>query len=973
MPNNATTPTLTAAEFAAKWLGSSLKESAASQSHFNDLCRVLGGPTPTEADPAGDWYTFEKGVEKTGGGNGFADVWKRGHFAWEYKGKHKDLTAAYDQLLQYREALENPPLLVVCDLERFEVHTNFTGTPKQVYAFDLHQLRDDPAEPLRILRSVMREPEALRPKRTREQVTEEAARQFAELAGRLQNRGHEPHQVAHFLNKLLFCFFAEDTRLLPRDLLSKLIAGTRNKPADFTERLAELFRTMSDKDGWFGAERIQWFNGGLFDGSAVLPLEADDLEVIAAASRLDWAEIEPSILGTLFERGLDPDKRGQLGAHYTDKGSIMRVVEPVVLVPLRREYAAMQSAVETRLAGRTPSPLTRDGLPRKKRPRWERDAEAEFFQFLDRLRDLRILDPACGSGNFLYVALQCVKDLEKETTQWGWENLHLMRPFPAVDPSIVHGIEINDYAAELARVTVWIGEIQWMLNNGFHYRDDPILRPLDNIERRDAIIDLSDPEHPRPADWPEAEFIIGNPPFLGSQLVLTHLDDQYVEDLRDAWRDRVPASADLVCYWHEKAREEIEHGRAKRAGLLATNSIRGGANRRVLERIKQTGDIFMAWSDEEWVVEDAAVRVSIVAQDDGSETTRTLDGEPVGVIYSDLTSGIDLTIARRLRENVSVAFQGPVKVGPFDIPRETARQLVQQPNPNGRSSIEVVRPLVNGTDIVRRSRDMWIIEFPDHLSEAEAAQFEAPFEYVREHVRPIRAKNKDSQRRTYWWRLGRSGADLRTAVNGLFRFLMTPRVSKHRVFVWVHPRTLADSATIAIARDVDYTFGVLHSRAHELWALRTGTWLGKGNDPRYTPTTTLETFPFPWPLDTPDDALTPEQRAHRDTIAAAAYDLNEIRERWLNPPDLVREEPDVVPSLPPRLIPVDEEAANILKQRTLTKLYNDRPQWLDNLHRDLDAAVFAAYGWPADISDEDILRNLLDLNLQRAAVQQPRK
>ena len=818
----------------------------------------------------------------------------------------------------------------------------------------------------------MREPEALRPARTREQVTEEAARQFAELAGRLQARGHDPHQIAHFLNKLLFCFFAEDTRLLPRDLLSKLIAGTRDKPADFTARLAALFRTMSDKDGWFGADRIQWFNGGLFDGPEVLPLDKDDLAVVADASHLDWAEIEPSILGTLFERGLDPDKRGQLGAHYTDKRSIMRVVEPVVLVPLRREYVAMQSTVETLLAGRTPSPLTRDGRPRKNRPRWERNAEREFLHFLERLKSLSILDPACGSGNFLYVALQCVKDLEKEAVQWGAETLRITMPFPAVDPGIVHGIEINAYAAELARVTVWIGEIQWMLNNGFAYRDDPILRPLDNIERRDAILDLSDPDHPVLADWPHAEFVIGNPPFLGDRLMRGVLGDEYVDQLRNAYQGRIPGGADLVCYWHERAREMISEGHTARAGLLATNSIRGGANRRVLDRVKETGDIFFAWDDEPWIVEGAAVRVSIVGQDGGDESERTLDGQPVAGIYADLTAArkesADLTTAVRLPENRTVCFYSDVKAGPFDIDGALAREFLTAPaNPNGRPNSDVVRPWINASDVTRRKREMFIVDFGVSCTEREAAIYENPFQYVKKHVLPVRERTRRRAYREHWWRHAEPVAGMRHAIRGLSRFIVTPSVSKHRVFVWEYPPTLPDHAVITIARDDDYAFGVLHSRAHELWALRKGTWLGKGNDPRYTPTTTFQTFPFPWPLNTVDEALSPEQRTHRDAISAAAHDLNELRERWLNPPDLVRQEPDVHPSLPPRLVPVDQDAARTLKQRTLTNLYNDRPQWLDDLHHDLDRAVFAAYGWPEGISGEDLLRNLLDLNLQRAA------
>ncbi len=266
---------------------------------------MLGVPTPNEADPTGEWYAFEKGAAKAGGGEGFADVWKRGHFAWEYKGKRKDLVAAYQQLLQYREALENPPYLVVCDLDRFEVHTNFTGTKAAVHAFTLDDLRTSPAEPLRILRAVFQNPDALRPTQTREQVTEEAATRFAELAEKLQKGGREPQAVAHFLNRLLFCFFAEDIGVLPRGLVNRLLGATRKTPEKFTAQLGQLFGLMSKGKGYFGTDEIEWFNGGLFDNAEVVPLAAEDLETLLVAARLDWSSIEPAILGTLFERGLE--------------------------------------------------------------------------------------------------------------------------------------------------------------------------------------------------------------------------------------------------------------------------------------------------------------------------------------------------------------------------------------------------------------------------------------------------------------------------------------------------------------------------------------------------------------------------------------------------------------------------------------------------------------------------------------------
>ena len=963
MPNPTDLPA-----FIAKWRDNPRRESDARE-HFVDLCRLVGAPTPNDPGlPVGE-YEFEKNAPRTSGGGGRADVWRRGYFGWEYKGAGRDLAAAYRQLLDYREALENPPLLVVSDMDRIEVHTNFTNTRPAVHALTLDTLAREPAEGLRVLRAVMTDPESLRPARSPEEVTAEAAARFAEIARSMGERGEAPERVAHFLNRVLFCLFAEDVGLLPRRLLTGLIESRRGDPAEFGLGLTELFWRMSDAAAgrFYGNERVEWFNGGLFDGPETLDVTRDELDALHAVALLDWSQVEPSILGTLFERGLDPAKRGQLGAHYTDRAKILQVVEPVVLTPLRRELAAMQARVEALMAGRPPSPLTREGRRRAQLPAWEAEAEALWRAFLDRLRAVRVLDPACGSGNFLYVTLRLLKDLEFEAIRWGGARLGVTGEFPRLGPANLLGIEINPYAKELAGVSIWVGQFQWMIEHGYGFPEDPVLQPLDNIELRDAILARDADGRPVPAAWPAAEFIVGNPPFLGNKRLRGSLGDEYVDDLYRAWSEVVDRGADLACYWHERARQQIASGATHRAGLLATNSIRGGANRRVLERVKETGDLFMAWSDEPWIVEGAAVRVSIVGQDDGSETARVLDGEEVSRINSSLTSGADLTRALWLGENAGVSLQGDSKVGAFDIPGDVARRMLSLPsNVNGRPNSDVITPWVNGSDITGRPRGMFIIDFGTGMSEAAAADYEAPFAHVEEHVRPVREKVREARTRENWWLHQRSRPVMRAAIAPLSRFIVTPRVAKHRLFVWASAPTLPDTATVAIAREDDYAFGVLHSSAHEWWSLRMCTWLGVGNDPRYTPTTTFETFPFPWPLDTPEASLTAAQRAQRDAIAAAARDLDAARRHWLNPPELVREEPDVAPSLPPRLLPVSAEAAAVLKTRTLTNLYNDRPSWLAQRHAALDAAVWSAYGWPSDVGEEEALERLLALNLARA-------
>ncbi|MDQ3691817.1 MAG: class I SAM-dependent DNA methyltransferase, partial [Chloroflexota bacterium] len=528
-----------------------------------------------------------------------------------------------------------------------------------------------------------------------------------------------------------------------------------------------------------------------------------------------------------------------------------------------------------------------------------------------------------------------LKDLEREAIIWGSTTLRTPMEFPRVGPEAVKGIEISPYAAEIARVVIWIGEIQWMLNNGFAYRKNPILSKLDAIENRDALLDWTDPYHPVEADWPDATFIVGNPPFIGAKLLRRALGHEYVEHLFRIFKDRLPGMSDFVVYWHEKARAMLEAGRVEKVGLLATQGIRGGASRRVLERIKESGEIYMAWSDEPWILDGAAVHISFVAYDDGSEPQKTLDGNPVDSINANLTTGVDLTWAKKLPENRGIGFVADVKGGPFDIPPAVAEELLASPNPDGRSNADVVRPWVNGQDLTSRPRGWWIVDFGVDMPVQEASLYEAPFEYVRDRVKPFRDTVRRDKYRENWWLHVEPGAGMRTALDGLSRYIATPTTTKHRLFTWLGSSTLADHAIIAFARDDDYTFGVLHSRVHELWARGMGTQLREVESGfRYTPTTTFETFPFPMPSD--------EQR---EAIAAVARELHRLREGWLNPEGALDEE---------------------LERRTLTNLYNERPSWLAQAHDRLDHAVLDAYGWPADIDTDDLLARLLALNLERA-------
>ena len=519
--------------------------------------------------------------------------------------------------------------------------------------------------------------------------------------------------------------------------------------------------------------------------------------------------------------------------------------------------------------------------------------------------------------------------------RWG-----LQRAFPAVGPANVKGIEINAYAAELARVSVWIGEIQWMRRNGFPGSRQPILDPLETIECRDAILT---PEGGEP-EWPDADAIIGNPPFLGGKLLIENLGEDYVSTLFDVYEDRVPREADLVCYWFVKAGESTGSGAAKRVGLVATNSIRGGANRRALQRATKNRPIFDAWSDEPWVIDGAAVRVSMVCfarANEASPPECRLDGEIVDAIHADLTAGIDLTKARRLSQNKGVAFMGDTKGGPFDVPGDLAREWLREPtNPNGRPNSDVLAPWMNGMAVTRRPADKWIVDFGWTMVREEAALYEAPFQHALDKVYPMRQRNRREYYRVNWWRHVEPRQGMWKALDGLARYIATPNYSKHRVFDWLDIRVCPANTLIVIARDDDTTFGILHSRFHEVWSLRQGTSLE--DRPRYTPTTTFETFPFPEGLspDVPAADYASDPRAQ--IIAAAARRLVELRDRWLNPPEWVEWVEEPVPGYPARPVPRNDEAAKALKKRTLTNLYNARPQWLLDAHAKLDSAVAAA-------------------------------
>lgn len=941
-------PSISVEAFVAKWRPYEGTESSAYISHFDDLCKVLGHPTPSEADPSQSSFCFQKAVTKNSGQPGFADVFFQRHFGWEYKGNRKDLEEAYQQLLRYRENLASPPLLIVSDFTQFVIRTNFTNTVTKTYRFNLDDLlsgervSESPFTALELLQKAFYAPQDLNPATTPEKLTEAVAIQFGRVADRLRDqkgatydeakreypRLYSDTQISRFLAKMLFCMFASDTTLLPHGVVTNLIDTYRGNSQKLSERFSALFTQMQTGGDW-GTDEIRHFNGGMFEDTEALAMSTEFVDELRKADQQDWSDIEPSIFGTLFERILDPARRKQIGAHYTSRADIELIVRPVLMEPLEREWKVLEGEV----GGLS---LLKSGPGMAER----REKAIGLLQgFLDRLGRVRVLDPACGSGNFLYVSLALLKGLERKVLTAG-ANWNITGLTPKVHPRQLWGIELDPYAHELASIVVWIGYLQWKRKNGIPFEtEDPILEPLRNIREGDAIVERSATGKPSIPVWPEVDVIVGNPPFLGGKKMRSALGDDEVDAIFEAWKGRVKRESDLCCYWFEQAREAIVRRPETRAGLLATQAIRGGANREVLKAIKRSGDIFFAVDDREWVLDGAAVQVSMVGFDDGRETGRRLlrhsNGtryEELGVaaINSDLTTQTDLTTARRLPENVGLSFFGVTVIGKFDIDAADAAEMFMRPNPHGRSNREVLRLWVNGSDLTGRPRGRWIIDF-GNMSERDAALYEAPFAWVVERVKEKRLGNRRAHRREQWWLHGEFAPNLRAAIGARPRYLVTPRVSKYRLFVWQPSSTLPDSATVAFGREDDYFFGVLHSRLHRIWALKQGTQLE--TRPRYTPTTCFETFPLPWPpgeepLDDPRYVV----------IAEAARELDTLRsQRLANDPTM-----------------------------TLTGLYNLNPQWLQDAHATLDRAVFAAYGWDPKLDDGDVLAKLLALNLERS-------
>ena len=1024
--------------FIKRWESSGASERANYQLFLTEFCAVLEvePPQPAKPDEDQNHYVFEKSVRfpnRDGSVSlGRIDLYKRGHFVLEAKqgandgdakpghgirgseGWDQSMVRAKNQAERYVRALPaaegRPPFLLVVDVgHAIEIYSEFTRTGGIYIPFpdaSCHRvlIRDlaDPALRER-LRLVWTDPAALDPALRSARVTREISGKLAELAKSLEASGHSPAEVSGFLMRCIFTMFAEDVDLIPKMSFSNLIVSLRDNHRAFKTIVEELWKTM-DKGGMSVALRAKLlrFNGGFFEERRALSVTPEQIDLLAAAARADWRDVEPAIFGTLLERALDTRERHMLGAHYTPRAYVERLVIPTVIEPLRTEWESVQAAVSACLASGD-----------------RKAALAALHAFHLRLCTVRVLDPACGSGNFLYVTLEHLKRLEAEVhgllATLGETERSLDLQGHTVHPAQFLGLELNPRAAVLAELCIWIGYLQWHLRTrGKAALAEPVISKFHTIENRDAVLacdhiePLRDADNgiitqwdghtlkthpvtgeevpdesakrvvytyvnPRPAEWPAADFIVGNPPFIGPARMRAALGDGYTETLRTLYPE-VPESADFVMYWWHKAACLVREHHAERFGFITTNSLRQTFNRRVLEAhlyppsndLRFKAALLFAIPDHPWVenADGAAVRIAmtvaatlrlgtvgtlqtITSETEGAEgaidvtlATRT------GTINADLTIGADVAGAVPLKANEGVSSRGhELGSDGFIVTRDEATALGL-----GRvAGLERhIREYRNGRDLTSRPRDVMVIDLFGLLEADVRDSFPEVFQWLHERVKPARAQNRDPRLREYWWLHRRSREDWRSMLSGLPRYIATVETSKHRFFQFLDASVLPDNKLICIAHDDAYVLGVLSSRIHVAWALTSGSHLGVGNDPVYVKTRCFETFPFP---DSTDD------QKSRIREIAERLDAHRKRQLALHPTLTMTDMYNVLEALRANETLTAKQRA-IHDQGLITVLRQ--------LHDELDAAVAAAYGWDAALADADILDRLVALNRARA-------
>jgi hypothetical protein len=1010
--------------FIERWSSSGAAERANKDQFLAELCDALGvpRPDPTTGDPARDRYVFECDAVQVAEGRkqsiGKIDLYKDGCFLLEAKqgseagspklGTAKRGTAAwnvamrdaYGQALGYARTMERrPPFLITCDIGHcFDLYATFDGgwdyRPFPNAQRNRIYLRDLP-EHAEMLRAIFLDPFDLDPARRSARVTREVAGHIAELARDLEAAGHPSEIVAAFLMRCLFTMFAEDVGLLPERLFVELLENECiPDPTKFPIRVMNLWAAMNE-GGFWPTGKLLRFNGGLFADQGAIALTRPQLERLLEAARCKWSDVEPGIFGTLIERALDPRERHALGAHYTPRAYVERLVKPTIEEPLRDEWAVVQAEV-------------RDLVSRDK----EAQAEKVVRAFHERLCKIRVLDPACGSGNFLYVTLDVFKRLESEVLGLLSDLSHtpILRDVQnvTVTPAQFLGIEIKPWAKEIADLVLWIGYLQWHFRTrGNVAPKEPVLHDYKNIERRDAVLaydreeialdaagkpitrwdgvtmkkspvtgeDVPDESaripvmhfvNPRKATWPDADFIVGNPPFIGNKRMRAALGDGYVEALR-AVHDDVPETSDFVMYWWNHAAGLVRAGKVRRFGLITTNSITQTFNRKVVQQHLEAKDalsIVFAVPDHPWVdSEDGAdVRIAIsvgasgksigvlgkvVAEREIGEEGRGIAlSETVGVIHSDLSAGPDVVGAAALSANAKLSFQGPILVGEgFRLTPAEVESLGHDLS----SLPEVLRPYVIGRDLTQVRQSRFVIDFYGLAEDQAREQYPRLFQWILDRVKPMRDQVKRKNHRLNWWIFGEARPGMRRALAGLSRFIATVETSKYKPFVFLSSKTCPDHKLYVIASDDAWVLGLFSSRAHSVWALEAGGRLGVGNDPTWTNSTCFLPFPFPGAADTQKSQI---------RELGEALDAHRKRQQAEHPDLTITGMYNVLEKL-------RSGEALTAKEKKIHE--QGLVSVLEQIHDDLDAAVFDAYGWPHDLGDEQILERLVALNAERAA------
>ena len=1022
--------------FIERWRQSGASERANKDSFLRDLCDVLVVPHPDPAtgDPERDLYVFERDAVLVGAGEkhtiGKIDLYKRGCFILEAKqgseaeskkiGSARRGTAswnmamidAYGQAVQYASTIEPPPpFLIVTDIgECFDLYACFDGSRRYLKFPDalsarIHITKLSEPQNLETLRTIFTDPLSLDPSKRAARVTREIAMHLANLARSLEEAGHAPELVAKFLMRCLFTMFAEDVELLPKGIFADALrTDWTENPHRFPGEVEDMWKRMNTGGTVFRAGKIWQFNGGLFAEPIALSLNKEQLIVLGLAASSDWADVEPAIFGTLLERALDPKERHRLGAHYTPRAYVERLVRPTIEEPLRAEWDNVRAQV-IRLVSKAGSEVNIKVLA---------EARKIVETFYLRLKHIHVLDPACGTGNFLYVALDVFKRIENEVIDL-LDSLGRDRTLltfgDVVNPEQFLGVEINPRAKEIAELVLWIGWLQWQIRTrGYKSRpQEPILRDYHNIECRDAVLAydakelLLDDEgkpvtrwngetmkvspvtgeeipddtvrvpvyryvNPRKAEWPEAEFIVGNPPFIGNKKMRDALDTGYVDALRAAY-PIVPESADYVMYWWHAAANLTATRRARRFGLITTNSITHSAARSVVAlhlNADEPISVVFAIPDHPWADSEtgAAVRVAMTVgeygKSDGMLTVAVREhptgGDAVDVellgragrITSALSVGPDLTAAASLKANRDMSFMGVTSSG--DGFRLTSVQL----GTLGlrRSELpQVVRRYVIGRDLLQIPDERFIIDFTGFSEDRARREFPDLFQWLIDRVRPTRearrANTVDSlSYAKNWWLFAKYRPEMRRGLQGLKRFTATAETSKHRVVTFLAGDVLPDHTVFAIASADAVILGVLSSRVHRTWLLTNGSTLE--DRPRWRNSTCFDPFPFP----DPDE---PTKQRIRDL--GEQLDAHRKRQQLVHPALTITGMYNVLEKLragealtPKEKVIHEQGLVSVLKQ----------------IHDDLDAAVFDAYGWPHDLTDEQILERLVALNAERA-------